>query len=171
MWSIVSSLLGIASSSLPNVLGFFQQKGDQKHELALAQLQNERELAMASAGFVSQEKIAAIEYDATLAETYTQERRALYAHDAKIMENASQSVVDLNGRMRPYITFAFVGLLVFVDIISLFWVLYLTWMTPEFNFFLKAIDQIFSTEEMAIVSSIIGFYFGSRQWEKYNDRK
>jgi hypothetical protein len=87
------------------------------------------------------------------------------------MENASQSVVDLNGRMRPYITFAFVGLLVFVDIISLFWVLYLTWLTPDFNFFLKAIDQIFSTEEMAIVSSIIGFYFGSRQWEKYNDRK
>jgi hypothetical protein len=85
------------------------------------------------------------------------------------MDKASQNVVDLNAKMRPYITFAFVGLLVFVDVISLFWVLYLTWLTPDFNFFLKAVDQVFSTEEMAIVSSIIGFYFGSRQWEKYNE--
>ena len=38
MWSIISGLLGIASSALPNVLGFFQQKNDQKHELAMAQM-------------------------------------------------------------------------------------------------------------------------------------
>ena len=171
MWSIISSLLGIASSSLPNVLGFFQQKGDQKHELAMSKLQNERELAMAQAGFASQEKIAEIDYQSTLAETYTRERESLYEHDMKLMDKASQNVVDLNAKMRPYITFAFVGLLVFVDVISLFWVLYLTWLTPDFNFFLKAVDQVFSTEEMAIVSSIIGFYFGSRQWEKYNEGK
>jgi hypothetical protein len=169
MLSILSSLLGIASSSLPNLLSFFQQKSDQKHELAMAKMQNERELAMAQAGFASQEKIAAIEYESTLAETYTQEREALYAHDMKLMDKASQDVVDLNAKMRPYITFAFVGLLIFVDIISLFWVLYLTWLTPSFDFFLKAIDQVFSTDEMAIVSSIIGFYFGSRQWEKHNE--
>ena len=65
MLSILSSLLGIASSSLPNLLSFFQQKSDQKHELAMSKLQNERELAMAQAGFASQEKIAAIEYEST----------------------------------------------------------------------------------------------------------
>ncbi|CAK0749026.1 hypothetical protein CCP3SC1AL1_1650008 [Gammaproteobacteria bacterium] len=27
-------------------------------------------------------------------------------------------------------------------------------------------DVIFSTDEMAIVGSIIGFYFGARTWEK-----
>jgi len=27
-------------------------------------------------------------------------------------------------------------------------------------------DTIFSEDEMAIVSSIIGFYFGSRTWDK-----
>ena len=171
MWSIVSGLLGIASSALPNVLGFFQQKSDQTHEIAMSRLQNERELALAQAGFASQEKVAAIEYESTLAETYTQEREALYAHDSKMIERASQKVVDLNASMRPYITFAFVGLLIFVDVISMGWVLYLTWLTPDFNFFLKAIDQVFSTEEMSIVSSIIGFYFGSRQWEKHNESK
>ncbi len=37
-------------------------------------------LAMAQAGFVSQEKIAAIELEGTYAETYAQERQALYEH-------------------------------------------------------------------------------------------
>jgi hypothetical protein len=27
--------------------------------------------------------------------------------------------------------------------------------------------EVFSDQEMAIVASIIGFYFGSRQWEKH----
>jgi hypothetical protein len=27
-------------------------------------------------------------------------------------------------------------------------------------------DAVFSSEEMSIVASIIGFYFGSRTWEK-----
>ena len=32
--------------------------------------------------------------------------------------------------------------------------------------FVTASDTVFSTDEMAIVASIIGFYFGSRTWEK-----
>lgn len=171
MWSIISGLLGVASSSLPSILGFFQQKSDQKHELAMSKLQNERELAMAQAGFASQEKIAAIEYESTLAETYTREREALYEHDARIVEKASQGVIDLNAKVRPYIAFTFVGLLVFVDAVSLFWAIYLSFKIGTMEFFLKAMEEVFSSEEMAILSSIIGFYFGSRQWEKHNEGK
>jgi hypothetical protein len=40
MLSILSSILGFATAGLPNILGFFQQKGDQKHEREMAQLQN-----------------------------------------------------------------------------------------------------------------------------------
>jgi hypothetical protein len=165
MLSILSGILGIASSGLPSILQFFQQKGDQKHELTMAKLQNERELAMAQAGFQSQEKIAAIEYESTLAETYTQEREALYAHDMKIMDKASQATVDLNARVRPYIAFTFVGLLVAVDIIGLAWAIYTG---VDFT---VAMNNCFSDDEMAIVSSIIGFYFGSRQWEKHREGK
>jgi hypothetical protein len=32
--------------------------------------------------------------------------------------------------------------------------------------FVVASQEVFSTDEMAIVASIIGFYFGSRTWEK-----
>jgi hypothetical protein len=165
MLSILSGLLGIGSSALPSVLGFFQQKGDQKHEIAMAKMQSERELAMAAAGLQSQEKIAAIEYESTLAETYTQEREALYAHDMKLMDKASQSTVDLNARVRPIIAFTFVGLLVAVDLVGLGWAIYTG---VDFT---VAMTNCFSDDEMAIVSSIIGFYFGSRQWEKHREGK
>ena len=165
MLSILSGLLGIGSSALPSILGYFQQKGDQKHEMAMAKMQSERELAMATAGLQSQEKIAAIEYESTLAETYTQEREALYAHDMKIMDKASQSTVDLNARVRPYIAFTFVGLLVAVDLVGLGWAIYTG---VDFT---VAMNNCFSDDEMAIVSSIIGFYFGSRQWEKHREGK
>jgi hypothetical protein len=162
MLSILSGLLGIFSSGLPNILGFFQQRGDQKHEREMAQLQNAQALLMAEKGFQSQEKIAAIELEQTNAETYAQERVALYDHDKQLIEKASQNVVDLNARVRPYIAFTFVGLLVFTDVVGLVWAI---WTGVDF---VSAMGEVFSDQEMAIVASIVGFYFGSRQWEKYN---
>jgi hypothetical protein len=165
MLSILSGLLGIGSSALPSILGFFQQKGDQKHEIEMAKLQTQANLAAQQAGFVSQEKIEAIKLDEVSMQTYTQEREALYAHDEKLMDKASQSVVDLNAKVRPYIAFTFVGLLVFVDVSGLIWAICTG---VQFD---TALNLVFSDDEMAIVSSIIGFYFGSRQWEKHNEGK
>jgi cytochrome c oxidase assembly factor CtaG len=165
MLSILSGLLGIASSGLPSILQFFQQKGDQKHEMAMAKLQNEREMAMAQAGFLAQQKIEEIRTDQIEMQTYAQEREALYNHDMKLIEKASQSVVDMNARVRPLIAYIFVGLLVFVDVAGLIWAIYTG---VDFN---TAMTEVFSDDEMAIVSSIIGFYFGSRQWEKMRESK
>jgi hypothetical protein len=80
MLSILSSILGFATAGLPSILGFFQQKGDQKHEKEMAQLQMQQQMAMAEKGFQSQEKIAAIELEGTYAETFAQERQALYTN-------------------------------------------------------------------------------------------
>ena len=165
MLSILSSILGFATAGLPNILSFFQQKGDQKHEMAMARLQTEREAAMAAAGFASQEKIEAIKLEEIEVQTYAQEREALYAHDMKMMDKASQATVDLNAKVRPIIAFTFVGLLVLVDLVGLGWAIYTG---VEFT---TAMGLVFSDDEMAIVSSIIGFYFGSRQWEKHREGK
>ena len=165
MLSILSGLLGIGSSALPSILQFFQQKGDQKHEMNMAKLQTEREMQMAQAGFASQEKIEAIKLDEIEMQTYTQEREALYNHDMKLMDKASQATVDLNARVRPYIAFTFVGLLVFVDVAGMIWAI---WTGVNFE---TALNMVFSDDEMAIVSSIIGFYFGSRQWEMHREGK
>jgi len=160
MLSILSSILGFATAGLPNILSFFQQKGDQKHEQTMAKLQMEQQLAMAEKGFQSQEKIAAIELEGTYAETYTKEREALYDHDKKLVESASPTVRNWNAMVRPVVAFIFVGELVLINFISLAWAM---WSGVDF---VVASQEVFSTDEMAIVASIIGFYFGSRTWEK-----
>ena len=53
MLSMLSGILGFATSGLPNVLKFFQEKGNQKHEQEMARLATERSLAMAAKGFAS----------------------------------------------------------------------------------------------------------------------
>jgi hypothetical protein len=160
MLSILSSILGFATAGLPNILQFFQQKGDQKHEREMAKLQTERELELAKAGFLSQEKIEAIKLDEIEAQTYAEERVALYDHDKTLINKSSQSIVDLNAKVRPYVAFIFVGELVLINLLSLGWAM---WSGVDF---LIASQEVFSTDEMAIVASIIGFYFGSRTWEK-----
>jgi beta-xylosidase len=160
MLSILSSILGFATAGLPNILSFFQQKGDQKHEREMAQLQNAQAMAMAEKGFIAQEKIAAIELEGTYAETYAQERVALYDHDKKLVEAASPTVRNWNAMVRPVVAFIFVGELVLINFVTLFWA-----MSSGVDF-VTASDTVFSTDEMAIVASIIGFYFGSRTWEK-----
>jgi hypothetical protein len=160
MLSILSSILGFATAGLPNILSFFQQKGDQKHEREMAQLQNAQAMAMAEKGFVAQEKIAAIELEGTYAETYAQERVALYDHDKKLVEGGSQTVKNWNAMVRPVVAFIFVGELVLINFVSLAWAMY------SGVDFIVASQEVFSTDEMAIVASIIGFYFGSRTWEK-----
>jgi hypothetical protein len=161
MFSIISGILGFATSGLPSLLGFFQQKGDQKHEREMAKMQNEQALLMAQQGFKSQEKIEEIKLQEVEAQTYAQEREALYEHDAKLVSEAAPWVKTLNASVRPIVAFTFVGLLVFVDVAGFVWAVKSTGgFTPE------AMDTIFSSDEMSIVASIIGFYFGSRTWEK-----
>ncbi len=160
MLSILSGILGFATSGLPSILGFFQQRGDQKHEREMAKLQTERELELAKAGFIAQEKIEAIKLEEINAQTYAEERVALYDHDKKLVEGASPMVKNWNAMVRPVVAFIFVGELVLINFVTLFWAM---WTGTDF---VVASDTVFSTDEMAIVASIIGFYFGSRTWEK-----
>ena len=160
MFSILSSILGFATAGLPSILGFFQQKGDKAHEREMAKMKNEQAMLMAQKGFQSQEKIAAIELEGTYAETFAQERQALYEHDAKLVHDAAPWVRTLNAAVRPIVAFTFVGLLLFVDIGGFIWAV------KTVGFSRESMDVIFSSDEMAIVGSIIGFYFGARTWEK-----
>ena len=160
MLSILSGILCFATSGLPSVLDFFKQKGDQKHEQAMARLEMERAMEMAKAGYASQERIEEFKTDQVEMETYAQERIALYKHDEKLSEGASPWVLNLRASVRPVITYIFVFILLFVDIVGMWWAI------KSGVDFVTAINIIFSEEEMAIFASIIGFWFGSRHWDK-----
>ena len=160
MLSVLSGILGFATSGLPSVLKFFEQKGDNAHEEAMAKLEMERALAMAEKGFKSQEKIEELKTDQVSMDTYTQERVALYKNDEASAEGASTWVINLRASVRPIITYVFVIILLVVDFVGLYWAI-----STGTNY-AEAMKIIFSNEEMAILASIIGFWFGSRHWEK-----
>lgn len=160
MLSIISGILGFATSGLPSVLDFFKNKGDQKHEQAMARLEMERTMEMAKAGYASQERIEEFRTDQVEMETYAQERLALYKHDEKLAEGASPWVINLRASVRPVITYLMLFVLLFVDVVGLVWAI------KSGVDFATAMEIVFSNEEMAIFASIIGFWFGSRRWDK-----
>ena len=161
MLSILSGVLGFATSGLPSVLKFFEQKGDNNHEQEMAKLEIQRTMELAKAGYASQEKIEEFKTDQVEMETYAQERVALYQHDEKVAEGASTWVINLRASVRPVITYIFVFIVLFIDVVGLIWAI------RSGVDFVTALDIIFSQEEMAIFASIIGFWFGSRHWDRH----
>ena len=63
MLSLFSTLGGLLISGLPKLLEFFQNKADQKHELALANIQVQMQLQMMAQGFAAQERMEEIRTD------------------------------------------------------------------------------------------------------------
>ena len=166
MLSLISTLGGLLISGLPKLLEYFQNKADQKHELALARVQTERELQLAAAGFAAQARIEEIRTEQVAMETDARMTEAALAHDAKVLEKASTWVSSYVGTVRPTVTYIFVLELV---AINTFMAVYL-WNHPtlitSIDDVIRYSDLIFSSDEMAMLGGIIGFWFGSRQWSK-----
>jgi hypothetical protein len=115
---------------------------------------------MQAAGFQSQERIEEIKTHQIEIQTAGQERVALYQHDIAIGKGASQWVINLRASVRPVVTYLFVGLLITVDIASIWW----AWSTGVP--FMEAIVKVFDDDEMQILASIIAFWFGTQAFSK-----
>lgn len=166
MLSLISTLGGLLISGLPKLLDYFQNKADQKHELALAKMQTERELALAAQGFAAQQRIEEIRTDQVMMQTEAQMTEAALRHDEKVLEKASKWVANYVGTVRPTVTYIFVLELVMINAFMAVYV----WNHPELiknvDDIIKYSDLIFSSDEMAMLGGILGFWFGSRTWSK-----
>jgi hypothetical protein len=166
MLSLFSTLGGLLISGLPKLLDYFQDKSDKKQELELARMLNERDLAMADRGFIAQQRVEEIRTDQIAMQAEAQMTEAALKHDEKVLEKASPWVANYIGTVRPTVTYIFVAELV---LINLSFVVY-GFMHPEM---LKSMDElikfanvVFTEDEMAMLGGIIGFWFGSRNWQK-----
>jgi hypothetical protein len=166
MLSLFSTLGGLLISGLPSVLGFFQDKSDKAHELELARMQTEREIQMMERGFIAQQKVEEIRTDQVEMQTAAQMQNAALDHDKKVMERASTWVVNYVGTVRPTVTYLFVIELIAINL----WLCYQLFKIPNL---INGVDDlsvigdlIFSSDEMAMLGGIIGFWFGSRNWDK-----
>lgn len=173
MLSLISTVLGLLTSGLPKLLEFFQSKADQAHELKLAAMQNERELALAAQGFAAQAKIeeikteqVSIQAEAEMAKAEAEMTKGAQEHDKVLMSRASEWVVNFNGVVRPAVTFIFVLELVSINAFLAFYLWNNPGLITDFKSLMEYVDIIFSEDEMAMLGAIIGFWFGSRGWSK-----
>ena len=171
MLSILSSILGFMTSGLPSVLGFFQQRGDQKHELEMARMQTERELELKKAGLAYEEKIEQIHLEQIETQSAAQvktsvidaqkaEMEAIYKHDEIIGQGASQWVTNLRAATRSILTLGFFLLLVLIDIM-----IFVHGYQNGASF--KDLSEMLWDEDTRIMfAAIITFHFGGRAFGK-----
>lgn len=166
MLSLISTLGGLLISGLPKLLEFFQDRQDKAHELRLASIQTERELQLAAAGFAAQARVEEIRTEQVAMQTDAQMTEAALKHDEKVLEKASRWVANYVGTVRPTVTYIFVTELVLINA----FMCYYLWENPGL---IRSIDDViryselvFSSDEMAMLGGIIGFWFGSRNWSK-----
>jgi hypothetical protein len=173
MLSLLSTLGGLLLSGLPKLMEYFQDKQDKKHEMALAQMQTERELQMAAAGFAAQARVeeirteqVAMQTHAQMAEAEADMVRGAQDHDKAVLAKASTWVANYIGTVRPTVTYIFVFELVAINAFMCFYL----WQNPNLvstmDDVIRYADVLFSADEMAMLGGILGFWFGSRTWSK-----
>lgn len=173
MLSLISTLGGLLISGLPKLLEYFQNKADQAHELRLAQVQTERELQLAAAGFAAQARVeeirteqVALQTEAQMAEAEAQMVRGAQEHDKAVLAKASRWVANYIGTVRPTVTYIFVMELVCINAFLCYYLYTNPGLINSMDDVLRYADIIFSPDEMAMLGGIIGFWFGSRNWSK-----
>ena len=121
MITLLTTLVSFLAGGLPKILEFFQDRSDKMHELNLAKMQTERELALVAQGHIAQQRIEEIRTDQVAMQTQASTIQAALEHDAKIGEGASQWVVNLRSSVRPIVTYIFVLELVLINIAAMWW--------------------------------------------------
>jgi len=166
MLSLFSTLGGLLISGLPKLLEYFQDKQDKRHELDLAKIQVEQNLQMMREGYIAQQKVEEIRTDQIAMQTDAQMTEAALKHDEKVLDKASQWVANYVGTVRPTVTYIFVIELVMINIALTYFLFTHPELISTVDDLIKYADIIFSSDEMAMLGGIIGFWFGSRNWGK-----
>jgi hypothetical protein len=173
MLSLISTLGGLLISGLPNLLNYFQNKADQKHERELAKVQAEKELALAAQGFAAQAKIeeirteqVAMQTNAQLAEAEAKMTVGAQEHDKAVLAKAASWVSSYVGTVRPTVTYIFVVELVAINLFLTYYLFKHPGLITSVADVIAYSDIIFSADEMSMLGGIIGFWFGSRGWAK-----
>jgi hypothetical protein len=160
MFTLLTTLVSFLTGGVPKILDFFQNKSDNKHELAMAQLQMTQQLELQKAGFVLQKDIEEIKYDQIQTQVAGAERTSLYEHDIEIGKGASTWVINLRAMVRPAITFGLFGLLVVVELFGFYYAVHTG---ISYN---DAMRTLWSDDMQTVWASIVAFHFGTRAFAK-----
>lgn len=147
MITLLASLTGFIGSLIPELLKYFIDKNDKKHELEILKQQ----IKISSAGI--DERMSEIKTIADISEI-----KALYA-----TYNSGIKFIDaLNGSVRPVLAYGFFVLYATIKIMQFL-------MLPEITSIVY-IESLWSLEDQSIFAGIISFYFGNRALAKLKNK-
>jgi len=148
MLTLLGSLLGFISSTVPDLLKLWQDKQDRKHELQIL----DRQMEQMRLGHNQRLDEIAINADVS-------QSLALYKHDSQ--PSGVTWVDGLRASVRPVITYGFFILFAWVKLSAV--VLLMNQGGLSIN---EALIQIWDAETQALFAGILSFWFGSRSLAK-----
>ena len=148
MLTLLGSLLGFISSTFPDLLKFWQDKQDRKHELQIL----DRQMEQMRLGHNQRLDEIAINADVS-------QSLALYKHDSQ--PSGVTWVDGLRASVRPMITYGFFILFAWVKLSAV--VLLMNQGGLNIN---EALIHIWDGETQALFAGILSFWFGSRSLAK-----
>lgn len=148
MLALIGTILGLLGSLLPEVLKFFTSKEDHRHEIEMAKIQMEAQTQL------HQEKLEEINTQADIAES-----AALYKY-AEIPITGSKIIDGIvalySSSVRPTLTYAFMVLYMYVKYSLIYSLMQAGLKWNEVG------AQIWSSDDFAVFSTILAFWFGGR---------
>ncbi len=154
MKEIIGAILGLTGGFIPELIKIFKDKQDKKHELAVMNLQLERDkllhtqkLEAITAEGAIQADLKAYEY----APVFKPEPKSRF--DSVVM----MLVYAFNSLVRPVITYLFVGLYMWVKY-SQFKIIQLSASST-----FEAVVRMWTETDAGFVAMVVMFWFGGRQ--------
>ena len=148
MLSLLGAALGFGTSVLPSVIDLFQQRQKDAQELKMLEAKGKYAAQLSSL------KLDELESKADIAET-----EGIYA-SMRAANAKSGFAAALSGSVRPVITYLFVGFFLLVQITSQMYAM------NNGADFRDALNEVWSQDVNLLFTSIISFWFGSRQFAK-----
>lgn len=152
MLSLLSPLIGIFGSLLPSVVRIFERKQELKHEVEITKIKLDAAIKAAEANL----KLEEIKADVA-------EGQSIRDHDKSV--DGGKFINALRASIRPVVTYLFFFLFVAVKVAAAYVMLANGQSVPEM------LNAVWDTETMALFSTIMAFWFGSRMLEKMENRK
>jgi hypothetical protein len=150
MMLILSTVIGLLGSAMPDLIGLFRNRQDNAQELAILKLQTEREAAGHS-----------FKMDEIGAEADIREIEALHQEFAN--RKATWKWIEaLISSVRPIITYSFFGLYAAVK-----WSQISLALRATGDDIFLALPAVWHEWDQAIFATIIAFWFGTRSLQKF----
>ena len=152
MLSLLGAALGFGTSVIPSIIQIFTQKQADAQELKMLEAKGKYAAQLSSL------KLDELDAKADIAET-----EGIYA-SMRAANAKSGFAAALSGSVRPVITYLFVGFFLLVKITTLMYAM------NNGADFRDAVNEVYSDDVNLLFTSIISFWFGSRQFAKLRNK-